>query len=256
MRDVPPEIEVWIKITDEKEAHRQSIETGKKFDEKSKQYAREEYRRNMCPMTSERCSDCEAKDIFEENFCPICGIRLEPEIVAMTLEKQITELWKSRNLSVIEINVINVGKDRFQWTVLAEPPADDLPICPTCNGSGFIPETGAGCPSCIGKGVLPPEHPAGSASKCRICGAWDCMRVGLLNTDGSGYHPATERSPEVGKKPPTEEPIKGIIRRHALDPLCLECYQAIKEGKNECPKCHQVLLGSTTPTEEPKNDHE
>jgi len=45
-----------------------------------------------------------------------------------TLEDQIKDLWKSRNLSVIEITVSNVGKDRFQWTVVAEPPAEEREI--------------------------------------------------------------------------------------------------------------------------------
>lgn len=44
------------------------------------------------------------------------------------LEQQIKDLWKSRNLSVIEITVSSVGKDRFQWTVIAEPPAEEREI--------------------------------------------------------------------------------------------------------------------------------
>ena len=40
---------------------------------------------------------------------------------------------------------------------LDEPPAEEPELCPTCNGSGFIPETGTGCPSCNSRGV---EFPA------------------------------------------------------------------------------------------------
>ena len=89
------------------------------------------------------------KDAIDTYRCWWCGRRWiiieeeaeEPENVTMTLERQITNLWESRNLSVIEIKVINVGEDRFQWIVIAEPPVEepvhpyDIPIT-HCAGCG------------------------------------------------------------------------------------------------------------------------
>ena len=95
------------------------------------------------------------------------------------------------------------------------------------------------CPECM-EFPPPPEEP-----ECDHCAG-----TGEAKLDEFGdvlYSGEFGPCPYCNIPAPPGEIVKGIIRRHALDPLCLECYQAIKEGKHECPKCHQVLL----PREDP-----
>lgn len=43
------------------------------------------------------------------------------EVMYKTLEQQIQELWESRGLKVLEERFKAVGKNKFKWTIIAEP---------------------------------------------------------------------------------------------------------------------------------------
>lgn len=150
-----------------------------------------------------------------------------------TLEQQITELWKSRDLNVQEIKVGSVGLNMFEWTITAEGVPSDPPDGIDCREAGIDPN------DCPVAGECPNVDcpPAGVCAKCGDKG-YVKSYLTLDNGTADPNHVITEPCPDCDgtRKEPAVSywlPYDGDGGNYR----CSRCGFIVHKWHVKCPDC-------------------